>query len=136
MLKDSCPCESGMPYSSCCEPCHQGVPVTDAETLMRSRYSAYVLGLAQYLLDTWHPATRPSALNLNDGIATKWLGLSIKRFERISETSAIVEFIARYKIGGNRAEKLHEISKFEYSDRWYYLSGDIIPHKKLNHKVY
>jgi len=131
MLKDACPCESGKLYASCCEPCHQGVPAANAEALMRSRYSAYVLGLAQHLLDTWHPNTRPASLKLAEDIATTWLGLSIKRFERISETSAIVEFIARYKIGGNRAEKLHEISQFAYSDRWYYLSGDIMPYKKI-----
>lgn len=130
MLTDACPCESGKPYALCCEPCHQGVPAANAEALMRSRYSAYVLGLAQYLLDTWHPNTRPASLNLAEDIATKWLGLSIKRFELTSETSAIVEFIARYKIGGNRAEKLHEISKFERSDRWYYLSGDVMTHQK------
>jgi SEC-C motif-containing protein len=130
MQQDSCPCESGKPYASCCKPCHQGVPATHAESLMRARYSAYVLGLTQYVLDTWHPDNRPSALHLNDDIATKWLGLSIKRVEETSKTTAIVEFVARYKIGGNRAEKLHEISKFEYSDRWYYLSGDILTDNK------
>lgn len=125
MLKDFCPCESGKSYSLCCEPCHQGVPTANAEALMRSRYSAYVLGLAQYLLDTWHPDTRPSSLNLSEDIATKWLGLSIKRFEQTSETSAIVEFIARYKVGGQKAERLHEVSQFQLTDRWYYVSGEI-----------
>lgn len=92
---------------------------------MRSRYSAYVLGLAQYLLDSWHPETRPSTLNLIEQIPTKWLGLNIKRFEQTSETSAIVEFIARYKIGGQKAERLHEVSQFQLIDRWYYVLGEI-----------
>jgi len=92
---------------------------------MRSRYSAYVLGLAQYLLDTWHPDTRPDTLNLNEEILTKWLGLSIKHYEQTSETSAIVEFVARYKVGGQKAERLHEVSQFQLMDRWYYVSGEI-----------
>lgn len=92
---------------------------------MRSRYSAYVLGLESYLLTTWHPNTRPATLNLNDDVATKWLGLTVKRFENTSETTAIVEFIARYKIGGQQAQRMHETSLFELLDRWYYVSGEI-----------
>lgn len=89
---------------------------------MRSRYSAYVLGLEEYLLDTWHPSTRPQYLNLaND--RTKWLGLEVKRFEPNDE-SAIVEFIARYKING-KAEKLHETSRFKrIAQRWFYVDGE------------
>jgi SEC-C motif-containing protein len=44
---------------------------------MRSRYSAFVLGLEDYLLITWHPKTRPTALNLAEDPATKWLGLQL-----------------------------------------------------------
>ena len=90
---------------------------------MRSRYTAYVLGLEGYLLKTWATETRPSTLNLSDDTATKWLGLQVKRVENTSETTAIVEFIARYKIGG-KAERLHEISQFVHVDGcWYYLVG-------------
>lgn len=121
----ACPCESGKSYSVCCQPYHQGTPTNNAEALMRSRYSAYVLGLEQYLLATWHPNTRPATLNLNKDVATKWLGLSIKRFEDTSNTTAIVEFIARYKTGGQKAERLHEVSQFVLTDRWYYVSGEI-----------
>ena len=89
---------------------------------MRSRYSAYVLGLEEYLLDTWHPSTRPQYLNLaND--RTKWLGLEVKRFEPNDE-STIVEFIARYKTNG-KAEKLHETSRFKrIAQRWFYVDGE------------
>lgn len=93
--------------------------------LMRSRYSAYVFGLAEYLLATWHVDTRPTTLNLNEDIATKWLGLRIKRVENTSDKAAIVEFVARYKVGGEKAERLHEVSQFTYTDRWYYVSGVI-----------
>jgi len=92
---------------------------------MRSRYSAYVLGLEPYLLATWHPETRPATLKLSEDDATKWLGLSIKRFEETSKTTAIVEFVARFKVGGERAQRLHEVSQFVLTDYWYYVSGEI-----------
>ncbi len=41
-----CPCDSGTPYNQCCQPLHEGVAATTAEALMRSRYSAYVLGIS------------------------------------------------------------------------------------------
>ena len=91
---------------------------------MRSRYTAYVLGLEDYLLATWHTSTRPASLDLAGDTATRWLGLSVKRHEVIDETHAIVEFVARYKIGG-RAHRLHEVSRFVREEgRWYYVDGE------------
>ena len=91
---------------------------------MRSRYTAFVLGLEKYLLQTGHPDTRPTALNLNEDPPTKWLGLQVKHAANTSETSATVEFVARYKING-KAGKIHEISQFVcINGYWYYLAGD------------
>ncbi len=118
-----CPCESKKPYSVCCEPYHNGIAAPTAEALMRSRYTAFALGLEEYLLQTWHPETRPSTLNLAEDAATKWLGLQVKNTANISEKKATVEFVARYKIAG-KAERLHELSEFERIEgRWYYLVG-------------
>jgi SEC-C motif domain protein len=92
---------------------------------MRSRYSAYVLGLEDYLLATWHETTRPDAL----GLATQspkptWLGLSVKRHETPTPDTAIVEFVARLRMGGGSAERMHETSRFVREDgRWFYLDG-------------
>lgn len=92
---------------------------------MRSRYTAYVHRLEDYLLATWHADTRPSQLGLANEAPPKWLGLQIKRAEQPSETTAIVEFVARYKVGG-KAERLHETSRFERIDgRWYYCDGTL-----------
>jgi SEC-C motif-containing protein len=91
---------------------------------MRSRYSAYVLNLEKYLLATWHPDSRPGKLDL-EADPIKWLGLKIVRSETPSPTTAIVEFVARYKVGGQRAERLYEISEFEYTDAWYYVRGKL-----------
>ncbi len=91
---------------------------------MRSRYTAYVFGVEDYLLQTWHPDTRPDALNLTEALPTKWLGLQVKHTKTMSESTAAVEFVARYKIGG-KAERLHELSQFvRLENRWYYLIGD------------
>lgn len=117
-----CPCGAG-DYSDCCERYHAGTPAPDAESTMRSRYSAYVLKLETYLLATWHPDTRPASLDLaSDG--TKWLGLTVKNHVQNDPAHAIVEFIARYKIGG-RAYRLHEISRFVFENgQWFYLDGE------------
>lgn len=128
-----CPCESGKPYSQCCEVYHLGTPAPTAEALMRSRYSAYALAaenpdLVQYLLRTWHPDTRPENLELTGENAIKWLSLQIKRRQMTDADSAIVEFVARYKHAdnlGGKAERLHETSRFKHIDNcWYYLDGD------------
>ena len=91
---------------------------------MRSRYSAYVLGLREYLLATWHPSTRPAAID-PDPPGLRWLGLELRRATHIDETHATVEFVARSKLGG-RAHRLHETSRFVRDDgRWYYVDGDL-----------
>jgi len=123
VAQNLCPCESGKPYNACCAAYHSGLAATTAEALMRSRYTAFVLGLEEYLLQTWHPDTRPPALNLAEDTPTKWLGLQVKHTELTSETTATVEFVARYKVAG-KAEQLHELSRFEHiKGCWYYLVG-------------
>jgi len=116
---NACPC--GRPdYASCCGPYHNGTAAPNAEALMRSRYSAYVLKLGAYLLATWHPDTRPATIEFEN---EKWLGLEVKKHVLESNNRATVEFVARYKIGG-RAHRLHEISQFVFEDgQWFYLDG-------------
>jgi len=121
----ACPCGSDRPYEECCGPLHQGTVATDAEILMRSRYSAYVFKLEAYLLASWHASTRPPHLDLDAaGPATKWLDLRIQRHEITAPDSALVEFVARCKVGG-RAHRLHEVSRFvREGGRWYYLDAE------------
>jgi len=91
---------------------------------MRSRYCAYVLGNGAYVLSSWHPDTRPEELDLGDTTATRWLGLDVKRHTRVDADRATVEFVARYRVGGGSAFRLHEISNFVREDgRWYYVDG-------------
>lgn len=90
---------------------------------MRSRYSAFALGRCDYLLDSWHPRTRPPSLTLEPGV--QWLGLEVRTQQSTGAESATVEFVARSRVGGGRAQRLHEISRFLREDgRWFYLDGD------------
>lgn len=128
MKKKPIPCPCGRParFDLCCGRLIGGDAVADTpETLMRSRYSAFATGATAYLVDSWHPSTRPAALSLDDN--PRWVGLQIVRCETTSPDSGIVEFIARYRAGG-RAQTLHEISRFvREQGRWYYVDGDIQP---------
>ena len=90
---------------------------------MRSRYSAFVFDLSGYLLATWHPRTRPAAVDANPA-GLKWLGLEVRRHVLQGTDHASVAFVARSKLGG-RAQRLHETSRFVREDgRWFYLDGD------------
>jgi len=119
------PCNPSARYATCCQPLHDGhVPAASAEALMRSRYSAYVLGLRDYLLASWHPDTRPDTLDLDDTPGLRWLGLDVKRHVDNGDDTALVEFVARYRIGGAAAKRLHEVSRFTRSEgRWLYVDG-------------
>lgn len=125
MTSRHCFCGLSTTYEVCCARFHTGVEyASTAELLMRSRYSAYVLVREDYLLKTWHVDTRPATLNFLDAGKTKWLGLDIKRHTMIDVTHAEVEFVARYKIAGQSAVRLHEISDFVLEDgRWFYVFG-------------
>jgi SEC-C motif-containing protein len=134
-----CPCGGAAPnrasgakaprYADCCGRFIDGgeQPPTALE-LMRSRYTAYVLGEAGYLRATWAVETCPADLDVDPAApgAPRWLGLAIRRHAPLDTTHAEVEFVARYKTGG-RAFRLHETSRFVRGDdgRWRYADGDI-----------
>lgn len=128
MPNTPCPCQSHKPYAQCCQRWHQGdlyLQAPDAEQLMRSRYSAFVLDLLDYLLATWHPSTRPTELEPNP-TGGKWLGLEIKKHLVLSPTTQQVEFVARHRLQG-KATRLHEISQFVLeNNQWLYVDGSFI----------
>lgn len=125
MSVTNCPCGSGRTLEACCGQFHAGAPAPDAESLMRSRYSAFVLGMEPYLLATWHPDTRPAGLELDATPRPQWLGLTVKSHTPVDDEHAMVEFIARYKLNG-RAFKLHETSRFvRVNGHWLYIDGEV-----------
>lgn len=115
----------GKQYTDCCgRYIDLGEFAPTAEALMRSRYTAYTFGRGSYLLATWYHTTRPASLEPARD-ARKWLGLEVRRHEQPEPDRAVVEFVARYKVGG-RAHRLHETSRFvREAGQWFYVDGDI-----------
>lgn len=122
MAVTACPCLSGLPYDECCGPFHRATDhAPTAERLMRSRYSAFVIGDVPYLLATWHPSTRPAELELEP--ETRWYRLDIIRRENggLFDDQGIVEFEARYRSPDGGGVQ-HEVSAFVRElGRWFYL---------------
>jgi SEC-C motif-containing protein len=131
-----CPCGGASPtrrandsaprYEDCCARYLEGrARAPNAMELMRSRYTAYVLGDIAYLRATWAAETCPPQLDASDDSATRWLGLQIKRHAVIDADHEEVAFVARYKVAG-RAQRLSETSRFTRAadGRWLYVDGD------------
>jgi SEC-C motif-containing protein len=128
MTEPRCPCGTGLDYEECCGPFHRASAVAPtAERLMRSRYSAFALGRADYLLSTWHSQTRPRRLDLPAG--DHWLGLTVLATTGggMLDAEGTVEFVARLEQDGpkgrSRASQ-REVSRFrrEHSE-WRYLDA-------------
>jgi len=123
-LADPCPCGRPADYARCCGVYHAGAAPSDAQTLMRARYSAYVRGDTAYLLASWHPSTRPAQLSLDADARTFWLGLSVQRTLDTGPDTAEVVFLARYRVGGGSAVRMTEHSRFvRDAGHWYYLDA-------------
>lgn len=117
-----CPC-GGRSLDSCCGPfVEDGIPAATAEQLMRSRYTAFVVGREDHLWRTWHPRTRPDRV---DADHVEWTGLSIRGVVDggVDDQTGIVEFEARF-IGPEGPSVMRERSVFERrGGRWTYLEG-------------
>ena len=128
MAPRRCPCGTGLPYDGCCGALHTGtVTAATAEQLMRSRYSAFAVGDAGYLLASWHTATRPRTLRLDDEV--RWTGLDVLGTTggRLLDAEGTVEFRAHHRTAG-RSGTQHENSRFVREDRlWRYLDGVSVP---------
>ena len=123
MSPDRCPCLSGNPYAECCGPLHAGAPAPTAERLMRSRFSAFALGLPEYLLRSWHPRTRPESLDLDP--EQRWTRLDIvgTRSGGPFDSAGTVTFRAWWRSDIERGT-LEETSDFvREGGHWYYVDG-------------
>jgi SEC-C motif-containing protein len=130
-----CPCLSGDPYGACCGRYHAalrsgagGPFAPTAEALMRSRYSAFAVGDAEYLLATWHSSTRPVDLVLDDDL--EWRRLDVVHTEAGGpfDTTGVVEFAAHHRSRTDPSDRgrLHEVSRFvREGERWSYVDGTV-----------
>lgn len=129
-MKQLCPCHSGQSYASCCQSLHLGKSANSAEQLMRSRYSAYVLKMADYLNMTQYALgnAKPnqSELSPTDLLGIKWLGLEILESQTLDLNHATVTFKARFRKGKQKTLTLHERSHFIFENgNWFYVDGEI-----------
>ena len=120
-----CPCGRPQPLTSCCGPILDGgKPALTAEDLMRSRFTAFATGDAEYLRVSWAPEQCPADVRIDPD--RRWTRLEIIATERgrALDGEGIVEFVAHYA-DGERVGSLHERSRFRRHDgRWVYVDGD------------
>jgi SEC-C motif domain protein len=117
----ACPCGLGEDYESCCGCLHAGARAPTAESLMRSRYSAFALADAGYLLRTWHPSRRPREISLDPAIQWTRLAVLETRDGGLFDTTGTVQFRAMYLQQGKRGV-LAETSMFVRQEKhWTYL---------------
>lgn len=130
-----CPCFSGKDYNDCCMPVIEEHSANTALALMRSRYTAWQTGNAEYLMLTSHPANRKN-LNIKDieewSDENNWTKLEIISAEngRLREETGIVEFKAYYTDKSGKEQIHHEKSRFlKVENKWYYVDGLMNPPK-------
>lgn len=127
-IQELCPCGSQESFTNCCKPILGGKAAPTAESLMRSRYSAYVKGNIQYLIDSVHPKYN-SEVDANAlqvwSEKSQWLGLKILKTQKGKEadTEGTVEFIATYKQKEETIEH-HEVGFFKKEKgKWWFCEG-------------
>lgn len=129
---ERCPCASKALYHKCCKPFHDGTPAADALHLMRSRFAAYALGLADYIIDTTHsdhPEFSKERAKWKESIetfsrATNFDHLTIEEFIDGDET-ATVTFTAHLRQGGSDATFGEKSFFVKENNRWFYKAGEI-----------
>jgi len=132
-LNKQCPCGSGQKYKKCCKLFHNGKVAKNALELMRSRYSAYVVGDTKYIMKTTHPANHDYKENSDE-----W-AKSIEEFTQETEFKRldILEFIngkdeafVAFKANISQDDidvSFKEKSRFLKVDgKWLYESGEFI----------
>ena len=132
-LNQDCPCNSNKTYGACCYDFHSGKsPASSAEALMRSRYSAYVLGISDYVVKTTHPKFRGKDFkeNIKNWMnQTRWTDLEVLEVSEglLDDEMGEVEFVAEFILDG-QCQILHEKSTFvKYKGRWVYTEGIVSP---------
>lgn len=145
MENSLCCCGSTKSFKICCAPFLSGAAAADTpETLMRSRYAAFVHKNADYLIATMDPARRSpdDRASLEQSFeTTRWLGLVVLKTELVSADAGRVEYVAFYEarqgapsgqdheqVHEQLNEQLHERSDFIRRDNvWFYNGGEILP---------
>jgi SEC-C motif domain protein len=121
---ERCPCGTGLTYAGCCGRLHEGTATAaTAEQLVRSRYSAFAVGDAGYLRETWDPATRPRSVTLHP--AVRWTGLEVVATAGggLFDAEGTVTFRAHYRAGGEEHVQAERSRFRRVESRWVYVDG-------------
>jgi SEC-C motif-containing protein len=125
----TCPCHSGTKYKKCCLPYHNGANPPNALLLMRSRYSAYALKNAKYIISTTHPNNPDFTDNTKQWMEdilefcnnTVFIGLSIMEFCDGENEAFVIfkaslgdtQFVEKSRFLNENGKWLYESGKFE-----------------------
>ena len=125
-IPNLCPCGSNQKYTICCGKFHKGkLNAATTEALMRSRYSAYVLDIPQYIYRTWDEETRPTLQSLREGKTENFISLEILTAKDggLKDIEGTIEFVAKFKVGNDQFEH-HEKSAFRrVKNHWVYIDA-------------
>ena len=130
MVNPACPCGSGELLHACCGPYHAGTAAPSAEALMRSRYSAYALGLIEYLARSTLPAQQ-GGLDLNAvqawSLGSTWLGLEVEQAQLIEgdPAHATVTFIARWRDESGEHSHRERSAFVQSQGHWYFIDPTV-----------
>lgn len=129
-MNQACPCCSGMQLDACCAHYHAGTPAPSAPTLMRSRYSAYVLGNIDYLVATTLPAQQAGldrAAISAWSLGSTWLGLDVESDELIGALPehAFVTFTARWHDETGEHSHRERSAFVQNAGRWYFIDPTV-----------
>ena len=123
-----CPCGSREPYADCCGALHRGraagaPTAATAERLMRSRFSAFAVGDADYLVATWHPSTRPPSIELSGELEWRRLEIVETTAGGADDETGTVTFVAQYwDVAGGHFGEQRERSGFRRDGgQWFYV---------------
>lgn len=127
-MSQLCPCGSAQEYSLCCQPYLSGGKAAPVPSLlMRSRYCAFVMKDANYLINTWHPDCQAGSFRaeIEAGFAhTQWLGLTIyEEAPGRNDDEGFVSFVARYSEQGKFGAIIERSRFLKEQGRWYYIDG-------------
>jgi len=132
-MKMLCPCKSQKPYEECCKSYHYGMNPPNALLLMRSRYSAYALALADYIIKTTHPSHPEHTKKLWDwredilhfSQETEFIDLEILDFYH-QDATAFVTFTASLKQQGKDASFTEKSCFEKIENMWLYKSAEFL----------
>ena len=135
----TCPCGSGSLFSACCEPIVNGTRESEtAEELMRARYSAFVTGAIDFIVNSTHSHTRKE-IDLDFirewSQTSDWLGLQIIETKQVNDNKAFVSFEAQYTQNG-KDQNHREKSLFEREEgQWRFVTGDELKNPTVRYET-